>query len=265
VFLLLSVMLWAVPAAAVDAAAHFNVPLWPAGQVPLAVGEGPLDNPFLTVFVPAESKRNGSAVIVAPGGSNIMLMYGVEGVEIAERFNDWGTTAFVLTYRLNPRYNEQARILDGNRAIRLLKARAKEWKIDPERIHFIGFSAGSSMARVVAASATPGDPQAKDPVERLPSKAHSLGMVYSTGRALPGENLKDFPPTFLLSAAFDGPANPSAQLFMDMNKAGAIAELHIYQRGRHGFGAATKSPEFHPWMDMLKHFLDQNKFFGVAK
>ena len=77
------------------------------------------DAPFLTVFLPPENKRNGSSVIIAPGGSNIMLMYGLEGIEVAERFNDWGTTAFVLTYRLSPKYNEAARVLDGNRAMRL--------------------------------------------------------------------------------------------------------------------------------------------------
>src|SRR5687768_8122125 len=79
---------------------HYNVPLWEPGKVPMAVGDGPLDAPFLTVFMPPENKRNGSSVIIAPGGSDIMLMYGLEGIEVAERFNDWGTTAFVLTYRL---------------------------------------------------------------------------------------------------------------------------------------------------------------------
>src|SRR5882757_5024884 len=87
---------------------NYNIPLWDSGKVPLAVGEGPLDGPFLTVFMPPENKRNGSAIIIAPGGSNIMLMYGAEGIEVAERFNDWGTAAFVLTYRLSPRYGEDA-------------------------------------------------------------------------------------------------------------------------------------------------------------
>ena len=78
-----------------------NIPLW-NGPAPGALGEGPLDTPFLTVFTPRESTtRNTStrgAVIIAPGGGNIMLMYGGEGAEVAEVFNDWGVTAFVLTY-----------------------------------------------------------------------------------------------------------------------------------------------------------------------
>jgi len=245
---------------------HYNIPLWESGKVPLAAGNGPLDEPFLTVFLPPENKRNGTSVIIAPGGSNIMLMYGLEGIEVAERFNDWGTTAFVLTYRLSPRYGEAARVLDGNRAMRLVRSRAKEFKLDPNKIVFAGFSAGSSMARSVAAAAGPGDASAPDPVDRLDSKPNYLLMVYSAGRATPGEKLKEFPPTFLLAAAYDrGAANGSAQLFLDMNKAGGVAEIHIYQKGRHGFGAATTSPEFSPWMDVFKHFLKVGGYFGGSK
>lgn len=247
-------------------AVNYNIPLWDPGKVPMAVGNGPLDAPFLTVFLPPENKRNGSAVVIAPGGSNIMLMYGVEGIEIAERFNDWGTTAFVLTYRLSPRYDDKARILDAHRAVRIVRSRAEEFKIDPKRVLFAGFSAGSSLARIATAAVLPGDPNAQDPVERLSAKPNVLLMVYSAGRPTSPELLQNFPPTFLLAAAWDrGAANGSAQLFLDMNRAGGIAELHIYQRGRHGFGAATTSPEFSPWMDVLKHFLNRNNFFGGTK
>ena len=85
-------------------ASYRNISLWDAGQVPLATGTGPLDRPFLTVFAPRAGSRNGASVIIAPGGSNIMLMYGAEGIDIAERYNDWGATAFVLTYRMAPAY-----------------------------------------------------------------------------------------------------------------------------------------------------------------
>src|SRR3954468_7248088 len=94
---------------------NYNLHLWEPGKVPLATGDGPLDNPFLTVFLPPEGKRNGASMIVAPGGSNIMLMYGGEGMQVAERLNDWGIAAFVLTYRLSPHYNEAARVADGKR------------------------------------------------------------------------------------------------------------------------------------------------------
>jgi formylglycine-generating enzyme required for sulfatase activity len=243
-----------------SATENFNLHLWNPGEVPLAQGQGPLDNPFLTVFMPPADQRNGSAVIIAPGGSNIMLMYGAEGIEIAERFNEWGTAAFVLTYRMSPAYGN-ARVMDGNRAIRLVRSKSREWGLDPARVHFIGFSAGSSMARAVAAGAGAGDPAASDPVERWSSKAHSLGMVYGAGSETPDENLAEFPPTYILSAAADN-GNRSAQLFIDINTAGGTAELHIPQKGRHGFGAAFSSAEFKPWMDSLKHFLSKNGFFG---
>ncbi len=239
----------------------YNIPLWEEGKVPLASGNGPLDVPFLTVFLPPESKRNGSSVVVAPGGGNIMLMYGVEGMDIAERFNDWGASAFVLTYRLSPKYGENARVLDGNRAVQLVRARAKEWGLNPGSIGFAGFSAGSTLGRSVVAAAKAADPSAADPLDRVSSRPDYLVLVYGPGRATPGEQLKDFPPTFLLAAAFDrGSSNGSAQLFIEMNRAGAVAELHLYQKGRHGFGAAYRSPEFSPWMPALRHFLQQDGF-----
>lgn len=245
----------------------YNVPLWAEGTVPLAQGTGPLDAPFLTVFAPPEKARNGSAVIIAPGGSNIMLMYGAEGIEIAERYNDWGAVAFVLTYRLAPRYGEEARVADGKRAVQLVRARAGEWKIDPRKIGFAGFSAGSSLARAVVAAAGAGNSSAADPLDRVSSRPDYAVLVYGPGRASATEQLQDFPPTFLLSAAWDrGAANGSAQLFLDLNKAGAVAELHIYQKGRHGFGSAQTSPEFSPWMEELRHFLQQGGFLpGGAK
>jgi endo-1,4-beta-xylanase len=238
-----------------------NIPLWAPGTVPLSQGDGPLDHPFLTVFLPREGRSNGGSVIVAPGGGNIMLMYGAEGFEVGERYNDWGVTAFVLTYRLTPPYGNDARIADAERAVRLVRARAGEWNLDPDRIGYIGFSAGSSMGRAAVAAADSGDPQSADPIERVSSRPDYLVLVYGPGRAVPGESLKDFPPTFLLSAAADtGPSLGNAQLFMDLTRAGAVAEMHIYQKGRHGFGGGFGSREFSGWMPTLKHFLELGGF-----
>jgi endo-1,4-beta-xylanase len=233
-----------------------NIPLWAPGEVPLAAGNGPLDSPFLTAFVPPAGKANGASVVIAPGGANIMLMYGAEGVEIAERYNDWGVTAFVLTYRLSPRYGSDARVLDGTRAIQVIRSHAAEWKLDPARVGYIGFSAGSNMGRAVAAASGPGDAAAADPVARMSSRPDYLALVYGAGQPSPGEPLKNFPPTFLVSAAGDrGPSLGNAQLFMDLTRAGAVAEIHVYQKGRHGFGSGFGSPEFADWMPRLEHFL----------
>lgn len=244
-----------------DLTAYRNIPLWEAGSVPLATGTGPLDAPFLTVFLPPEGKRNGASVVIAPGGANIMLMYGAEGLDIAERYNDWGVTAFVLTYRLSPRYGDNVRVLDGARAIQVVRSRAAAWKLDPARIGYIGFSAGSNMGRSVAAAAKLGEPSAADPADRVSSRPDYLALVYGAGRPTPGESLKDFPPTFLVSAAGDqGPSLGNAQLFIDLTRAGAIAEIHVYQKGRHGFGSGFGSPEFGEWMSGLEHFLKVGGF-----
>lgn len=245
-------------------AQYQNIKLW-EGKAPLAMGEGPLDAPFVTVFLPEEGRRTGASVIVAPGGANIMLMYGAEGLDIAERYNEWGVTAFVLTYRLSPRYADAARVLDGQRAIRLVRAHASEWHLDPARIGYIGFSAGSNMGRSVTAAAAAGDASAPDPVDRVSSRPDYLALVYGAGRPSPGESLKSFPPTFLVSAAGDqGPSLGNAQLFMDLVRAGAVAEIHVYQKGRHGFGSGFGSPEFSSWMPTLKHFLDIGGFLTAA-
>ena len=245
---------------------NYNIPLWESGKVPLGAGNGPLDNPFVTVFLPPEGKRNGGAVIVAPGGGNIMLMYGDEGLTIAERYNEWGIAAFVLTYRLSPTYGESARVLDGKRALQLVRSRAAEWKLDPRRVGFIGFSAGSSLGRSVAAASGPGDPNSADPIDRFSSRPDYLGLVYGPGRPTPGESLKDFPPTFLLAAAADkGASTGSAQLFIALTRAGATAEIHIYQKGRHGFGSGFGSSNFSDWMPRLEHFLKQGGFIPEGK
>src|SRR5206468_855918 len=100
-----------------------------------------------------------------------------------------------------------------------------------------------------------------DPVARFSSRPDYAGLIYSAGYATPKENLKNFPPTFLCSAQWDrGPALGNAQLFTDLTKAGAVAELHVYQKGRHGFGSGFGSPEFGTWMSELKHFLEVGGF-----
>ncbi len=259
-------VLLVVTAVAASAKEPWNIPLWDDGQVPLSKGTGPLDKPFVTVFEPPAGKKTGGAVVIAPGGSNIMLMYGAEGIDIAERFNDWGVTAFVLTYRMAPRYNDEARATDARRAIQIVRSKAKDLGLDPARVGFAGFSAGSNMGRPFVGGSGPGKPDAADPVERFSSRPDYLVLVYGPGRAVPGEDLKTFPPTFLVAAQFDRfPALGSANFFSELTKAGVPAEIHLYQRGRHGFGSGFGSPEFEQWMPTLKHFLDMNNMIVAAR
>jgi acetyl esterase/lipase len=254
-------------AAVIKPIVNYNIPLWTEGTVPLATGNGPLDNPFLTVFEPPESKRNGTSVIVAPGGSNIMLMYGAEGMDIAEQYNEWGVTAFVLTYRLSPKYGEAARSLDAKRAVQTVRSRAAAMKLDTSKIGFIGFSAGGGLMRPFMATAGAGDPSANDPIARENSKPDYLVFVYgAAGRPVQGESLKDYPPTFLVASQADTAQSlPAAQMFLDLTKAGAVAELHLYQKGHHGFGSGFGAPEFEDWMPRLEHFLKMDGFLPTEK
>jgi dienelactone hydrolase len=184
-----------------------------------------------------------------------MLMYGAEGMEIAERYNDWGVTAFVLSYRLSPRYGADARQHDGRRAMQLVRFRAGQFNLDPAKVGFIGFSAGSELARRMA-NLSAGDPASGDPLDRQNPRPDYIGLVYSVGRSQPGESLKDFPPTFITAAQFDtGPAVSSAQFFVELTKVRAIAELHLYQEGRHGYGTGYANENFSDWMGRLEHFL----------
>jgi len=149
--------------------------------------------------------------------------------------------------------------------MRLLRGRAAEWHLDPAKIGMIGFSAGGSLARSVAAASDSGDASSADTIERVSSRPDYLALIYGAGRASPGESLKDYPPTFLLSAAADqAPSLANAQLFMDLTKAGAVAELHVYQRGRHGFGTGVGSSEFADWMPRLQGFLRVSGFLPVS-
>ena len=190
-----------------------------------------------------------------------MLMYGGEGMDIAERYNDWGVTAFVLTYRLAPRYPQDARVADAKRAIQVVRSRAAEFKINTAKIGYIGFSAGSNLGRDLIDAAAAGDAGAADPVDRISSRPDYVALIYGPGRGRPNESLKDYPPIFLCAAEYDrGTSLGSAQLFSDLTKAGAVVEAHLYQKGRHGFGSGEGDPEFSDWMPRLESFLRVNGF-----
>ena len=150
--------------------------------------------------------------------------------------------------------------------MQLVRSRAGEFKLDPKKVGFIGFSAGSNTARSRGRHVGPGRSECGRSRRPLSSRPDYLVLVYGVGRASPGESLKNFPPTFLVSAAADtGPAMGNAQLFMDLTRAGATAEIHVYQKGRHGFGSGFGSPEFADWMGRLELFLKLDGFLPGAK
>ncbi len=248
------------------------ITLWPDGA-PGAIGKEPADIPTLTPYLPKE-KATGAAVIVCPGGGYSHLA-DHEGRPVAEWLNSIGITAFVLKYRLGPRYHHPAPLQDAARAIRLVRARAAEWQIDPKRIGILGFSAGGHVASTIGTHFDAGQPNSADAVEKVSSRPDAMVLIYpvitmggfthsGSRKRLLGENpsadmvtllsneeqvTKQTPPTFLVHTANDAavPVENSLQLADALRKMGVPFELHIYERGPHGFGLGGKNAVLLSW------------------
>ncbi len=154
-----------------------TVRLW-NGEAPEAKGTAPIDTPTLTIFPPQPGRGIGSAVIVAPGGAYLGLAANLEGRQVADWFAARGFTAFVLKYRLGQRYLYPVPLLDAQRAVRWVRAHAKDYFIAPNRIGMVGFSAGGHLAAMTGTSFDDGTPTAADPVDRVSSRPDFLVLGY---------------------------------------------------------------------------------------
>ena len=248
------------------------IQLWPSGA-PGALGTTPDDIPTLTPFFPNQ-KANGAAVIICPGGG-YMHLADHEGRPVAEWLNTLGITAFVLKYRIGPKYHHPAPLQDAARAVRLVRSRAAEWKIDPKKIGVLGFSAGGHVASTIGTHFDAGQANATDPIDRVSSRPDLLVLIYpvvtmgelthaGSKKQLIGETpsaemvkllsneeqvTKDTPPTFLLHTANDSvvPVENSIHFAEALRKVGVPFEMHIYERGRHGFGLGGDDPILSTW------------------
>jgi acetyl esterase/lipase len=198
--------------------------------------------PSITTFLPAKGKATGAAVIIAPGGGHRELWITHEGYNPAKWFSDRGITAFVLKYRLahdtlSTYTIDKDELADMQRAIRLVRSRAKEWGIDTARIGVMGFSAGGEVAALSAMRFDYGREDATDPVDRQNSRPAFQALIYpgNSGRF---EVVKNSPPLFLVGGYKDRPdiAEGIANVYLKYKQAGISAELHIYADAGHGFG-----------------------------
>jgi acetyl esterase/lipase len=288
ILLVIAMLVSPVSAQSIDYAGEPRViPLWEKGA-PGALGDSDADKPTLTVYAPFVRTRGrdtvDTAVIVAPGGSYTHLAANHEGRQVANWLNALGITAFVLKYRVGPRYHHPIELGDAQRAIRLVRARAAEFFVSPERIGMMGFSAGGHLTATAATHFDAGDPAAADPVDRASSRPDFIVLGYpvitmkdayahTTSRSMllgdhPDAKLVDSlsaelavtaqtPPAFLFSTSEDAtvPVENSVLFYQALHKAGVPAELHIFEKGPHGVGLDLKDPVLGEWPTLLANWL----------
>jgi acetyl esterase/lipase len=258
------------------------VPLWPRGSVPHAQGQRDADTPAVQVFGAAPDKATGAAMVVCPGGGYGGLAQH-EGPKVGQWFAENGITAFVLRYRLGPKYHYPAEIEDAQRAIRFVRADAAKWKIDPKRIGIIGFSAGGHLASSAATHYTAGDPGSEDPIDRVSSRPDLQILIYpvinlggpdthiGSRNNLLGKDAdpklielfsnqkqvtSDTPPGFVVHSITDKvvPVSNADNYVQAMKDAGVACEYIRLETGPHGFGLTQL------WTPQCLEWLRKNKF-----
>ena len=257
--------------------------LW-QGRAPGAQGDEDRDKPAITVYMPPNTTGPMTAVIIAPGGSYQRLSMNLEGREPANHFNAMGVAAFVLRYRLGPRYHHPIELGDAQRAIRTVRARASEWHIAPDRIGFMGFSAGGHLASAASTHFDAGNPGAADPIDRVSSRPDFAILAYpvisfiepwthqgsktallgeapdlALSRSLSSETqaTAQTPPTFIYHTAADTtvPVENAVAYFLALRKAGVPAEMHIFKEGRHGSGLGMTDVALSEWPTLLANWM----------
>lgn len=262
-----------------------TVRLW-LGPAPQARGSACQDIPTLTIFDPQPGHENGSAVLIFPGGAYAGLATNLEGRQIANWFNARGFRAFVLRYRLtSDKYVLPVPLLDARRAIQMVRARALDYHIDPNRIVVIGFSAGGHLAALAATQPVEGNAEAEDPIERVSSRPDFLVLGYPWIGAISTDtshlsyckifNLMDSceglrtsyspdlfvnartPPTFWYHTADDQtvPIEQGLRFYEALIKAGVPAEAHIFAHGPHGSGLGKGDASMDQWPTLLETWL----------
>ncbi|UCC96924.1 MAG: alpha/beta hydrolase [Phycisphaerales bacterium] len=267
------------PLAAEGASAPAVELLWPDGA-PGAKGSDEGDKPTLTVYLPEKELATGTAVVICPGGGYGHLAMNHEGHQIAQWLNSLGVAGFILKYRhrnSGAGYGHPAPIQDAQRAIRTVRSRAAQWNIDPGRIGIIGFSAGGHLASSAGTHFQIRYSEAKDRIDHVRCRPDFMILMYpvisftesythkGSRTNLLGKNpdpslveafsnekqiTPQTPPTFLVHANDDKgvPPENSIAFYLGLRKAGVPAEMHIYERGGHGFGPGTEEGAVSSWM-----------------
>jgi len=268
-----------------------SILLWEKGA-PGAIGAEAADVPTLTPFIPRKEISSGAAIIVCPGGGYQHLA-DHEGRPVAEWLSSIGIAAFVLKYRIAPRYHHPAPILDAARAIRTVRARAQEWNINSGKIGILGFSAGGHVASSAGTHYDSGNPSSDDPIERVSSRPDLMVLIYpvismgptahmGSRRNLIGQNPEPAivallsneeqvntktPPTFLVHTVDDPvvPVENTTMFAAGLQKAGVPYEMHLYQHGPHGFGLGATLDGISTWPRLCADWLRLNGFLSSTR
>jgi acetyl esterase/lipase len=272
-----------------------TIRLWP-GDAPQAKGNACEDTPTLTIMGPRRGNETGSAVVILPGGGYVGLSGNLEGREVADWFAVRGFRAFTLSYRLSSHgYLLPAPLLDARRAIQTVRARARDYQIDPNRIVVVGFSAGGHLAALAGTQFVPGNPAAADPIERVSSRPDYLVLGYPWIGALSSDTshltycklfnvmdrcealrtayspdlfvTKETPPTFLYHTTNDEtvPVEQGLRFYEALIKAGVPAEMHIFANGTHGSGLGRGDAALDQWPNLLENWLRAQGLLTVDK
>ena len=231
-----------------------------------------INNPSVTVFMPPREKSNGCAVVIAPGGGFRELVFDAEGIQAAEFLNSIGVTVFVLKYRLPNQENSPYSIgnvqQDAYRAIRLVRSRATEFNIDPNRIGMLGFSAGGAVIMMVAFDKGDGEPLAPDVIDRVNGRPNFQMLVYPGGKA-PEKISADAPPAFLICANDDeyGCDEVTLDLLHKFRDAKVPVEAIFLAQGKHAFNMGDRSPlvTVKTWPQRMADWLSDSGFLKSAE
>lgn len=226
-----------------------------------------VNKPSIKAYLPAPDKATGAAVIVAPGGGHSELWMDHEGYNVAQWLSEHGIAAFVLKYRLakatNSTYTVDGdELADMQRAIRLVRSRAKEWGINPDHLGVMGFSAGGEVAYLSAMHFDNGTADSSDPIGRQSSRPDFQALIYpgNASRIKPATNS---PAAFLACGNNDRPdiSEGLATVYLKFKQVNVPAELHIYAGVGHGFGLrASNTGPISKWLDRFDEWLGQSGF-----
>ena len=231
--------------------------------------------PTLTIYRPAKDKDTGAAVVICPGGGYSILAWDLEGTEVADWLNANGVTGIILKYRVPKRPDQKPQdppLQDAQRAMRLVRSRAGEWGIDPNRIGMLGFSAGGNLT---ALSCTHFDHRTYEPIDDIDkiSCRPDFGVLIYPAWLVPDgtDRLSDefpvnklTPPMFLAHAGDDkiSPSN-SALMYLALKRAGVPADLHIYSSGGHGFGLRPTTQPCSTWPARCAEWMKNRKILAA--